>query len=90
MIKPQKSNHKKREHHLRLVNHGDIPKAIKHSLTADGSVTVKINDFLYSADENMGIGYLRYYDPTTTWVHFSNYGFKIKISTTDTNKPCCP
>ena len=65
-------------------------KSDKTGFGADGSVTVTIDDFFDSADEDMGIGYLRYYDPITTWVHFSNYGFKIKISTTDTSESCYP
>jgi len=57
---------------------------------ADASITVTIDDFFDTDDEDMGVGYLRYYDTTTKWVHFSNYGFKIKISTVDVNEDCWP
>lgn len=56
----------------------------------DGSKLVTIEDFLDSADTPIGLGYLKYYDPETRWVDFGNYGFKIKISTVDTNQVCFP
>jgi len=56
----------------------------------DGSIPVRIVDFLNSHDEDIGIGYLRYYDPETMEVEFSNYGFKMVISTVDNNQSCYP
>ena len=57
--------------------------ALKTGFDIDGSVNVTVNDFLGSKDDDIGIGYLKYYDPQTHWVEFSNYGFKMKISTND-------
>lgn len=56
----------------------------------DGGISITIEDFLDSGDDNIGLGYLKYYDPETTWIDFGNYGFKIKISTIDQNQNCFP
>ncbi|MBN2638335.1 MAG: hypothetical protein JXR65_04540 [Bacteroidales bacterium] len=58
--------------------------------SVDGSVSVTIKSLLHSGDDNIGMGYLRYYDPETTVVEFGNYGFKMTISTVDNNQSCYP
>lgn len=59
--------------------------SIKSSFQVDGGVDFSIT--IGDLDENCGNAYYTYYDPSTQWIYFPNYGARIKVSETDVIEP---
>jgi len=55
----------------------DENSAFGSDLSINHTLEIKNND------ENCGNAYYTYYDPSTTWIYFPNYGARIKVSDID-------
>ena len=61
--------------------------ASKTNFNAEAGIDYSIK--IDKKDENCGNGYINYYDPSSGWIYFPQYGARIYYSTVDANESSC-